>query len=100
MFKDFSKIYFDPAWENSAYAHKLDNLFILWILIPFCLSIVYQWNFANSTANNWESNTIYRTYIAYTEGEIIEVIWRSVLCVHQYGFLMSSHIYPRNCNIV
>ena len=30
--------------------------------------------FASSTANNWESNTIYRTYMAYTEAEIIEVM--------------------------
>ena len=28
----------------------------------------------NGTANNWESNTIYRTCIAYTEGEIVEVM--------------------------
>ena len=30
--------------------------------------------FANSTVNNWESNTINRTCIAYTEVEIIEVL--------------------------
>ena len=36
----------DPAWENTAYEHtKFDNYFRLWILITFCLSTVYQWNF-------------------------------------------------------
>ena len=30
--------------------------------------------FANSTVNNWEFVTIYRTCIAYTRGEIIEVM--------------------------
>ena len=28
----------------------------------------------NGRANNWEFKTIYRTYVAYTEGEIIEVM--------------------------
>ena len=28
----------------------------------------------NSTANNRESNAIYRTCIAYTEGEIIDIM--------------------------
>ena len=30
-------------------------------------------------------------YIAYTEGEIIEVMYRGVFCVHKHGFLMLGH---------
>ena len=39
------------------------------VIVATVLKIV-----ANSTANNWKFNTIYRTCKAYTEGEIIEVI--------------------------
>ena len=49
--------------------------------------------FANSTTNNWESNTIYRTCIAYTEGEIIEVMYKGAICVHKHDFLMLGHNY-------
>ena len=49
-------------------AHKIGQHFRLWIIQ--CINET----FANDTANNWESNTIYRTCIAYREGEIIEVM--------------------------
>ena len=41
----------------------------------------------NSTANNWESNIICRTYLTYTEGEIIEVVYRGIFCVRKHGFI-------------
>ena len=36
----------DLTWENSAYVHTKFDFFIrFWILMTFCLSIVYQWHF-------------------------------------------------------
>ena len=37
--------------------------------ITYCLNTFYQWNLCYYTvSNNWESNTIYKTCIAYAEG--------------------------------
>ena len=45
-----------------------------------------------STADNWESNTIYRTCIAYTEGEIIEIMYkRCILCTYAWFSHARSH---------
>lgn len=69
---------YDLVWKNSAYtyvcAHEILQLLRLNYDNLFKHSVCINETFANSTANNWDSNTIYRTCIAYTEGEITEVI--------------------------
>ena len=47
--------------------------------------------FATNTLQNGILNTVHRTCIAYTEGKIIGIIWRCVLCTHKPYFLMPGH---------
>ena len=44
-------------------------------------------------AYNGEFHAIYKTCIAYTEGEISGIIRRGVFCAHKPNFLMPGHIY-------
>ena len=39
--------------------------------------------FCTSTAHNELFNAIYRTCVAFTEGEISRIMWSDVFCVHK-----------------
>ena len=74
----------DPAWENRAYIYiKSDYFFKYWNFITLCLNgLVINETYVSFTAYNGESNAIYRTRIAYTQGEISGIIWRSAfVCI-------------------
>ena len=62
------------TWENWAYVHiKYDWIFIIWSL-TYYLNTISNIVSSDSAVNNGESNTIYRTWTAYTEREISAII--------------------------
>lgn len=70
--------------EYRAYVYiKCDHFVKLWSFITLCLNIICQWKFITGATNNGLLNAIYRTWIAYTDGEIIGKMWRGVLCAHK-----------------
>ena len=42
--------------------------------------VTYQWSVATGAANSWEFNTIYRTPIAFSEGEVSSSVHGCILC--------------------
>ena len=63
--------------ENSNLAAPVINTLVCctsFLAADTRLCVLINETFADSTANNWKFDAIYRKYIAYTEGEIIEVM--------------------------